>query len=423
VGWLDELSSWLATTEGLTACAAVHIRPDRVLAAAVVLAAHADHGTGRNCGVTNATVGRAAGCSPRTVTTARQILNTAGLALEVYRGTATAAGRRASVWHLISRPTSADNTPAREPLCALPPSRRDRRSSHVGSNSPSGRQRALRNSALPHQKKSRNARCTPRPLHVQQLAAGIVAGSLGLDRGHIGRICDALSGSGLQLQAWTTTQLLTALNADMRARRSSWPDQISNPAAFLASRLQHLPQLPPGARAGRGGPGQPGTQRVKAQDATDLARAAVVRADTERWYIQVVAATTPQERDALLGAHDMKFGAVANPMAALAGAGRRSAMRFPQAPLAVALARWVAEVVAGNAGGPNAGPQRVSVTTEPSGSVTQHAGAGGCVCISCGEGSARRRAELPLEEFSSVCDRCWPAVAAELAGSDQEEGE
>ncbi|TXH18579.1 MAG: hypothetical protein E6R06_26370 [Mycobacterium sp.] len=96
----------------------------------------------------------------------------------------------------------------------------------------------------------RGRRCAPRPLHVQQLAAGIVAGSLGLDKGHIGHVCDALTSSGLNLTEWTAKTLLTALNQDMKTRGWDWPNRIDNPAAFLGSRLRLLAQRPAGALRG-----------------------------------------------------------------------------------------------------------------------------------------------------------------------------
>jgi hypothetical protein len=212
-----------------------------LLRVAGVLAEHADHGTGRHCAVTNATCARAAHCSVRTVRTVRGVLREAQLAVEIHRGTGSAAaprhGRRASVWHLVSRREPVDKSP----VCRLPPSRRDRRVSHLEKNSPSGRTRPPRGS----RSKQRRTISTPRPLHTQKLAAGLIAGSAGLGNVHPGHICDALTRSGLDLDTWTAQQITTALNADMSDRGWSWPDRIERPGAFLAFRLRRLPEHPP----------------------------------------------------------------------------------------------------------------------------------------------------------------------------------
>jgi hypothetical protein len=180
-------------------------------------------------------------CSPRTVTTVRTVLRDAGLAVEVRRGTGSAmtpqCRRRPSVWHLISRAQPVDN--AR--VCDLPPSLCDRRLSHVGKRSPSVRTRPpSKNSWKPHGQR----RHAPRPLRLQQVAAAVVAGSIGLDAVHPGHICDALLRSGLDLTAWTAPQILAALNADMYETGWSWPNRIERPGAFLASRLRRLPPRP-----------------------------------------------------------------------------------------------------------------------------------------------------------------------------------
>lgn len=238
-GWLQQLERWLATDRGVAACAQVHLRAALLLRVALVLAEHADHRSGRHCAVTNAAAAAAAGCSPRTVTTVRRLLSEAGLAVEIRRGTGSTNApidqRRPSIWHLVSRSEPVDK-PA---VCDLPPSRRDRRVTDVGKNSPSGRTRPPRRIQSPQR-----APKSPRPLHIQKLAAGIVARSIGLGHVHPGHICDALSRSGLDLHAWSAQQIAAALNADMRARGWSWPDRIHCPGAFLAGRLRRLPQRP-----------------------------------------------------------------------------------------------------------------------------------------------------------------------------------
>jgi hypothetical protein len=240
-GWLSELAAWTETTAGASVLAAKRLRPALLLRVAESLADRADHASGRHCAATNATIASVAGCSARTVTTVRAVLREAGLAMEIRRGTGSAltpqCRRRPSVWHLISRAQPVDN--AR--VCDLPPSLCDRRLSHVGKRSPSVRTRPpSKNSSKPHGQR----RHAPRPLRLQQVAAAVVAGSIGLDAVHPGHICDALLRSGLDLTAWTAPQILAALNADMYETGWSWPNRIERPGAFLASRLRRLPPRP-----------------------------------------------------------------------------------------------------------------------------------------------------------------------------------
>ncbi|MFV8233937.1 hypothetical protein [Mycolicibacterium fortuitum] len=264
-GWLDELAVWADTEAGRTACAR-KVRAETVLRVAGVLAAHADHATGRHCAVTNAVVAQAAGCTARTVSTVRCVLREAGLAVEVRRGTGSAAApqtvRRPSVWHLVSRREPVDSSA----VFHLPPTRRVRRLTQVGKNSPSARKRAPRSKSSSKQPPQRARRYAPRPLHVQRLAAGIVAKSHGLGAVHPGHICEALIRSGLDLDAWTARGITDALDADMRTRGWSWPNHIERPGAFLATRLRRLSVRPCGAH--RGGVTAAGLENSAAPSAT-----------------------------------------------------------------------------------------------------------------------------------------------------------
>ncbi len=240
-GWLSELAEWTETTAGRAILAANRLRPALLLRVAEALADHADHASGRHCAVTNATIASVVRCSPRTVTTVRTVLRAADLAVEIRRGTGSAktpqGRRRPSLWHLISRAQPVDNTR----ICDLPPSLCDRRLSHVGKRSPSVRTRPpSKNSSKPNTQRHR----APRPLKLQQIAAAIVAGCIGLDTVHPGHICEALIRSGLDLTAWAAPQILAALNTDMRETGWSWPNRIERPGAFLAARLRRLPPRP-----------------------------------------------------------------------------------------------------------------------------------------------------------------------------------
>ena len=158
-GWLDELAAWADTEAGRAACAR-KVRASMLLRVAEALAAHADHSTGRHCAVTNAVVAQLAGCSERTVRTVRGLLSTAGLGVEIQRGTGSAttpsSACRPSVWHLITRREPVD----KPVVCRLPPSRRDRRLTHQA------RARARRKRNLPprnHRSEpgaTRRGRCT-----------------------------------------------------------------------------------------------------------------------------------------------------------------------------------------------------------------------------------------------------------------------
>lgn len=245
--WLADIQAWSTTPAGQEALVRNKTRAAMLSRVAAALAAHADHRSGRHCAASNATVAAAAGCSPRTVTTVRALLREAGVAVEIRRGTGSSAthayGRRASIWHLISRPGPVDNR--RD--CDLPPSLCDRRLSHLQELSPRGRKRP---GHAQHRKGLHPNTAQPRPLALQRLAAGIIAGSRGLGRVHPGHVCDALTRAGLDVSSWTPRQVLDALNADMRARGSYWPDEIHNPAGFLVGRLRRLPASPPVNAAG-----------------------------------------------------------------------------------------------------------------------------------------------------------------------------
>lgn len=261
-----------------------------VLAVAVAMAEFADHATGRNVAVTNEVLAERARCSKRSVTAARGVLKALGVAVEAVRGHGSATthtvGNRPSIWHLVSRrqptidnpPTAPQNgrgepadtvpdrgqsAPVAVETCDLPPSRRDRWVTPVENYSPSTRERASAENSSPKQtqpaRSRRRYRATPRPLDVQRLAAGLVTPAVGhgpdndgrrtaliagLEQGHIGAICDAITTAGIDATAWTPKTLTAALNADARVTGWSWPDRIERPGAFLASRLRRLPARP-----------------------------------------------------------------------------------------------------------------------------------------------------------------------------------
>jgi len=241
-GWLTAVSTW-AHTPGFAACceaARVSLSSSTVMAVARVMAAHADHASGRHCAVTRARIAEAVGCDVQTVTRVWRVLRAAGWAVEAQRGHGSpdtpAVGRRPSVYHLVSRRLIApvvDNAylPAKPGSCLSTP---------VGSNSPRARERAGKMTSPPKRHRRWRAEPAPRPLLVQRLAAQLVRDCHGLDRGHLGAVCDALTAAGIDPAVWSATAIRARLDADMRARGSSWPDRIERPAAFLAARLRRL---------------------------------------------------------------------------------------------------------------------------------------------------------------------------------------
>lgn len=257
-GWLEGLHRWAHSPALGQLCAAerVSITAATLLSIATVMAEHADHATGRHVALTRATIAARAGCDVRTVTTAWRVLRASHWVIEAQRGHGSpdtpSIGRRPSVYHLVPRRDAHPTPSSAGPDFHLPPSGGPSLSSPVGRNSPSG------HASVPAHHMSQN-RCTtpparpprpttPRPLATQRLAAALLTRTHGLDHAHIGSICDALTTAGIDPTVWTARAITDALNADMRARGWTWPDHITNPGAFLSSRLRRLnwaaPQTP-----------------------------------------------------------------------------------------------------------------------------------------------------------------------------------
>lgn len=203
---------------------------------AEVLAQFSDSADGRHCAVTNRTAAQLAGCSERTVSTVRSILAASGFAVLAHQGCG-GGGRphRVAVWHLIGRRPPVD----RSVVCELPPSRRDRGLSHPAGNKPKTARTRAGKIASNKAKRSRHGR-PPRPLPLQRLAADLVSQTQGLANGHIGAICDVLSAAGIDPNRITAQRIRRLLEADMRERGWSWPDEIERPAAFLAYGLNRI---------------------------------------------------------------------------------------------------------------------------------------------------------------------------------------
>lgn len=257
--WLTAVRAWATSPQLAQLCRGegVSITAPTLLAIAMVMADHADHATGRHVAITRATIAAAAGCSPDTVTVAWRVLRVAGWALEAQRGHGSpgtpSVGRRPSIYHLTPhRPPSQTRHPQPVHHRVAPPQTVEfpdlprsgvvSPSRPVGTHSPSAHPRARKESNRP---KNRPSGREPRPLALQRLAAGLIAGCHGLGHGHAGAICDVLTAAGINPDHWSARQITAALNADMATTGYTWPDQITCPAAFLTTRLKRIDRTPP----------------------------------------------------------------------------------------------------------------------------------------------------------------------------------
>ncbi len=195
---------------------------------------------------------------------------------------------------------------------------------------------------------------------------------------------------------WLPEQILEVLAAPM-------PTTVAAPSALGIWRLaQNMPG--PGPRL------RPLQQAWDRRQSSNDQQAAA--ATTARWYQQVLAVTSIDERVELLRADEVKFGRPsASPVAALAAAGRRAARLHPGLGLGEALRRWAADVFSTNRG------RRAAVVKQPATVVAASALlrdlAIGDRCVVCDQHAGSPRPQLPL--MSTVCDHCWPMIAAELA--------
>ena len=211
------------------------------------------------------------------------------------------------------------------------------------------------------------------------------------------------------------------LGAEIRRRlQAGWrPDQIQ---AVLAAQMPAEVERPWRLALWRLRHNMPGTgPRLRPlQQAWDARQADQQRSrlaeTTARWHRDVTAVTTADQRAELLRADEVKFGRRSkDPLAALAAAGRRAARLFPEMPLAAALARWVDDTL-GQAMDRSGAEEPLSAAAMPTDLLMDLAIGGGCGCVMCGSDRATARPELPLK--SMVCERCWPHIAADLAGHD-----
>lgn len=257
-GWIAGLRAWAESPAFRAVCASVRVSMTAatLMAIAVVMAEFADHSSGRNAAVTKEVIAARVGCHVETVKRAWRLLAAARWALKVREGhgsrSTPSVGNRAAIWHLISRPQSVDVSAGSVDNVPLPPLGGSSLSCPVGTYSPRARLGAPeQDSADKKRPPVRRYRTAPRPLPIQRLAAQLVVRCHGLDRGHIGAVCDAITGAGIDPGTWSAQSVTDALNGDMRATGWSWPDRIERPGAFLANRLRRL--MRPGGPLNGGG--------------------------------------------------------------------------------------------------------------------------------------------------------------------------
>lgn len=207
-------------------------------------------------------------------------------------------------------------------------------------------------------------------------------------------------------RGWRADQILDVLNAEM-------PAQVLRPYKLAIWRLQKNvvgsgPRLRP------------------LQAAWDARAAAAARAEAEdtkeRRFADLAAMTSPELREQVLLADEARFGRRSkDPLAALGVAARLVTFMFPEMPLAEALARWASDVLAEHEPQPVAVQPVSAVPSLSEELLMDLAITGGCNCVVCGSDHGTYRPELPLKAMATVCDQCWPDIAADLAGGGDED--
>lgn len=204
-------------------------------------------------------------------------------------------------------------------------------------------------------------------------------------------------------RGWRADQILAVLKAEM-------PDHVQRPYTLAVWRLQRNivgsgPRLRP------------------QQQAWDVQAAATARAEAEdaktRRYAELAAVTTADLRAKALLASEVTFKrSVSDPVAALAVVARRASAKFPAVPVAEAMARWADSVLADHKSEPVAAEPVAAVRSLSTDLLMDMAISGGCTCVMCGSARGIHRPQLPLESMSTVCDRCWPHIDADLAAGE-----
>lgn len=275
--WQHQVRTLLNSPTGTELCKKNTISTEAAFAVAVTHASLAEGKTGRGVTASRERIAIRAGVSVTVVKRARRVLGALGMAVEQERGRyltkleSMAAEahhghrqfRAASVWALISpraavttitAPFKRPKMPSRATLRG--PAHRagaaPRTSPHPsgrGPLSPSGGfvlpSLVLKFSPTHAQaragKPKNTQRTTPRPIELQRTAAQLISHIPALKTaGHVGRICDVLANTDIDVTRWTGRDIARELTADTQTRGWIWPTQLTRPTAFLRWRLAQI---------------------------------------------------------------------------------------------------------------------------------------------------------------------------------------
>ncbi|MFI7166910.1 replication protein [Rhodococcus erythropolis] len=275
--WQQQVRASLNSPTGTALCTKNDVGSESVFAVAVMHAALAEGRTGRGVTASRKTIAQRAGVSISVVKRARSVLKALGMAVEHARGRylttleSMAAeshhGRRqyraASVWSLtspraavqaVTAPVKKAAKATRAALRSAAYRARTAAQSYPQSAtrdplSPSGGfalKALVLNYSPTHAQaragKPKNAqRSTPRPITVQRAAAQLIAHTPALKAaGHVGRICDVLEKTDIDVTRWTGRDIARELTKDTQTRGWVWPTSLTHPVAFLSWRLAQI---------------------------------------------------------------------------------------------------------------------------------------------------------------------------------------
>ncbi|MGG7104843.1 hypothetical protein [Rhodococcus sp. 24CO] len=323
--WQHQVRTLLNSPTGTEICKKNTISTEAAFAVAVTHASLAEGKTGRGVTASRERIANRAGVSVTVVKRARRVLGALGMAVEQERGRyltkieSMAAEahhghrqfRAASVWALISpraavttitAPFTKSRKPSRATLRSAAYRTRTRaRAASRTSPHPSGRgplspsggfvlpSLVLKFSpthAHTRAGKPKNPqRTTPRPIELQRTAAQLIAHIPGLKTArHVGRICDVLANTDIDVTRWTGRDIARKLTADTQSRGWVWPTQLTRPTAFLRWRLAQIDWSQPSP-----------AERARENDRTRLAEQAARRREIRERDSHVATAHTRAE--------------------------------------------------------------------------------------------------------------------------------
>ena len=319
--WQHQVRTLLNSPTGTEICKKNTISTEAAFAVAVTHASLAEGKTGRGVTASRERIANRAGVSVTVVKRARRVLGALGMAVEQERGRylttleSMAAEahhghrqfRAASVWALISprvavttitAPFKRSRKPSRATLRSAAyrvrtASRTSPHPSGRGPLSPSGGFVLLSlvlkfspTHAQARAGKPKNAqRTTPRPINLQRTAAQLIAHIPALKTArHVGRICDVLANTDIDVTRWTGRDIARELTRDTQSRGWVWPAQLTRPTAFLRWRLAQIDWSQPSP-----------AERARENDRTRLAEQATRRHETHERDSHIAHAHTRAE--------------------------------------------------------------------------------------------------------------------------------